>query len=275
MGALAEAKDAEVLPLPPKAGLQQLESTMIDPFMFPRLLPIAQPPQMDTNCALFLHLDGTLLDIAPTPERVTIPPGLLKDLETASARLGGAVAIVSGRILDEVDRLLSPLKLPGAGEHGAVVRMPSGQRDEVDERIPHDWITALEAVAHGKRGVIIERKPHGLVAHFRQAPRHESLLKRACQALVAEQPDVFEVIDGKMAVEIRPTRVNRGRAVRRLMETAPFKGRKPIFVGDDVMDADGFRAAEAYGGDAADVFLRFAGRPSEVRHWLKSALRPN
>lgn len=246
---------------------------MIDPFFFPRLLPIANPPEINSNCALFLDLDGTLLDIAPTPDRVVVPGTLVEDLAKASVFLGGAVAVVSGRVLDEVDRLLSPLRLPGAGEHGAVIRMPSGQRDEVDDRIPRAWIDTLEYAIAGIKGVIIERKSHSVVAHYRLAPRQEPFLKNLCRKLVEECPDAFEVLEGKMAVEIRPARAHTGRAAHRLMETAPFKGRKPIYVGDDIIDADGFKAVQAYGGECADVFMKFAGRPSEVRHWL-STIRP-
>lgn len=243
---------------------------MIDPYIFPSLLPIATPPSVPANGALFLDLDGTLLDIAPTPNSVVIPNSLVRDLSEVAYRLDGAVAIVSGRILGEVDRLLHPLRLPGAGEHGAVIRMTSGQRDEIDDRVPHEWVAALLDAAHGKKGVLIERKTHSVVAHFRQAPRHERFFKELCASLASQQPESFEVLKGRMAVEIRSTRVNKGRAVQRLMNSPPFKGRVPIFVGDDVTDIDGFKAAEALGGIGADVFIRFAGRPAEVRSWLRT-----
>jgi trehalose 6-phosphate phosphatase len=269
--ALSQAEDNEALPFRPACGLQPVGvHFMIDPYIFPSLLPIATPPSVPANGALFLDLDGTLLDIAATPDSVAIPGSLVSDLSQAASRLDGAVAIVSGRILDEVDRLLHPLRLPGAGEHGAVIRMANGQSDEIDDRVPHDWVDALLDAARSKKGTLIERKSHSVVAHFRQAPRHEGFFKELCNRLVSMQPDAFEVLPGRMAVEIRSTRVNKGRAVHRLMKTPPFKGRVPIFVGDDVTDIDGFKAAEALGGQGADVFVRFAGRPAEVRSWLRT-----
>jgi trehalose 6-phosphate phosphatase len=269
--ALKQAEDNEALPFRPACGLQPAGvHIMIDPCIFPSLLPIATPPSVPANGALFLDLDGTLLDIAPTPDSVIIPGSLVTDLSKVASRLDGAVAIVSGRLLDEVDRLLHPLRLPGAGEHGAVIRMTNGQRDEIDDRVPHDWVDALIDGARGKKGTLIERKSHSVVAHYRQAPRHEGFFRDLCARLVLQQPDAFEVLSGRMAVEIRSARVNKGRAVHRLMNSPPFKGRVPIFVGDDVTDVDGFKAAEALGGVGADVFIRFAGRPAEVRSWLRT-----
>lgn len=243
---------------------------MIDPFFMPRLVPIAAPPEPRADWALFLDLDGTLLDIAATPDRVVVPPELLRDLAAASVALGGALAIVSGRMLSEVDSLLAPLRLPGAGEHGGVIRLPDGQRDEADAKVPVDWIEALIEAGAAKAGVLIERKTHSVVAHYRRAPKHEDYFRELCRQLVQGQEQDFEVLHGKMAFEIRPRTVTKARPVERLMRLEPFRGRHPVFVGDDVTDQDGFRAAEAFGGEGLDVFLCFGGRPAEVRHWLKS-----
>jgi trehalose 6-phosphate phosphatase len=243
---------------------------MIDQFFLPRMLPLANPPEPKANWALFLDLDGTLLDIAAAPDRVVVPPELIHDLRAAAAALGGALAIVSGRMLSEVDALLNPLRFPGGGEHGAVIRLPNGQRDEVDAKVPAEWSDTLVEAASRKAGILVERKTHSVVLHYRRAAHHEDFCKQICFELISGRQVDFEVLQGRMAVEVRPRTVTKARPVHRLMMLAPFAGRRPLFVGDDVTDRDGFRAAEVFGGEGIDVFQRFAGRPREVRQWLKS-----
>jgi trehalose 6-phosphate phosphatase len=242
---------------------------MIDPALMPGIYAAALPPKPARDWALFLDLDGTLLDIAATPDSVTVPEDLVADLDAAARALGGALAIVSGRDLDEIDRLLHPLRLPGAGEHGAVIRLPDGVRDEIALRVPEDWMQALYQLQGRCPGVTMESKPHDVVAHFRNAPAHESTVRKVAAGLVARDPHAFELLDAKMAVEIRPREVTKARAVHCLMEIAPFRGRIPVFVGDDATDHDGFGAALERGGIALDVALCFAGEPEEVRAWLK------
>lgn len=242
---------------------------MIDPFFMPRMYPVIDPPEPRRNWALFLDLDGTLLDIAQTPYAVTVPEDLTDNLRAASSALNGALAIVSGRLLTEVDYLLTPLKLPSAGEHGGVIRMPDGTHDEVDAKIPFSWVEALSLDAAQWPGVLIERKTHGVVAHYRRAPKFAEPIRKRAQALVAQAPDTFEILEGKMAIEIRPRTVTKARAVHRLMSAEPFAGRVPVFVGDDLTDHDGFKAAEALGGLAVDVFERFGGRTADVRAWVR------
>lgn len=243
----------------------------IDPFFLPRLTPVAHPPKIEANWALFLDLDGTLLDIASTPDSVVVPEGLIDSLKDVGEMLGGALAIVSGRLLSEVDRLLAPLKLPGAGEHGAVIRLPDGAQDEIDVKVPHGWVETLLDAATRMPKVLIERKTHSVVAHYRRAPDRADELRELTARLVATDPTSFDVLESKMAVEIRPRTVTKARAVKRLMSVAPFAGRVPVFVGDDFTDHDGFRAAEQLGGRGLSVGDHFGGRPGEVRHWLKSS----
>lgn len=243
---------------------------MMDPFALPRLFPIVAPPDPRQNCALFLDLDGTLLDLAPTPDKVIVPPNLIHDLAAASVVLGGAVAIVSGRPLAQIDALLQPLRMIGAGEHGAVVRLPGGAHDEIETDVPREWVDILVAAVARERGALVERKSHSVAVHYRQAPRLEDFFRKLCLALVAGNEACFEVLQGKMVFEIRPRSVTKGRAVDLLMQHEPFSGRYPIFVGDDLTDEDGFRAAVRHGGEGVDVFVRFAGRPAEVRRWLRS-----
>jgi trehalose 6-phosphate phosphatase len=246
---------------------------MIDPFFLPRMYRVADPPEPSQDWALFLDLDGTLLDIAQTPDAVDVPDGLVECLADVSRALGGALAIASGRLLAEIDQLLAPLKLPAAGEHGAVIRLPDGVYDELDCKIPYDWVEALLAASTHMPGVLIERKAHSVVAHYRRAPQFIDELRQIAVRLVSLAPASFEILEAKMAIELRPRTVTKARAVDRLMQCEPFKGRLPVFVGDDLTDHDGFKAVEALGGLAVDVFQRFAGCPQEVRDWLKQVAR--
>lgn len=243
---------------------------MIDPFFLYRLTRTAYPPKPKPEWALFLDLDGTLLDIAPAPDRVVVPDDLIHDLGAASVALGGALAIVSGRMLNEVDALLAPLRLPGGGEHGAIVRMPNGQHDEVDAKVSDDWVEALVEAAQTRAGSFVERKTHSVAVHYRRAAHFQDFYRHLCAELISGRKQEFELLQGKLATEIRPRTVSKARAVNRLMTAEPFCGRRPVFIGDDITDQDGFRAATSLGGEGHDVFVRFAGRPKEVRHWLKS-----
>lgn len=241
----------------------------LDPFSMPRLMPLAHAPEVDLNWALFLDFDGTLVDNASTLDAVVVPPDLGDALKAASIALNGALAIVSSRLLADVDRLLAPLTLPAAGEHGATIRMPDGSMDEIDMRIPYEWVQALMDVTMKMEGVVVERKVHGVVAHYRNAPRFEKQLRAVASQLIAKAT-AFEVIESRMAIEIHPRTVSNVRAVDRFMGAAPFAGRTPVFVGDDVVDLAGFKAVERRGGFGLDVFDHFAGRPQEVRDWLAS-----
>ncbi len=242
---------------------------MVDTALMPAGHAAAVPPVPQRNWALFFDLDGTLLDIAATPDAVVVPGDLVADLQAAAAALGGALAIVSGRDLREIDSLLDPLRFPAAGEHGAVVRLPGGSRDEVALKVPDDWVAGLRRLEETCPGVLIELKPHNVVAHYRNAPAHEATVRSVASEFVSRDPDSFELLEAKMAVEIRPRAVTKARAVDCLMEVEPFAGRIAVFIGDDKTDRDGFGAAVERGGIALDVAMSFAGRPQEVRAWLK------
>lgn len=237
---------------------------------------ISMPDQLlseGREIALFLDLDGTLVDIAATPEAVRVPDDLVADLAAASRTLSGALAIVSGRDIADVDRLLAPLNLPVAGGHGSVIRLPDGTREEVTAKVPRAWIEDLNGVQRTRRGVLIEPKTHSVVAHFRNAPQAEALLRETAERLVAQDAERFEVLSGRMMVEIRPRLASKGGAVHRFMPIEPFKGRKPVFIGDDLTDEDGFAAAIELGGVGLHVAECFGGEPRHVRHWLKQLAR--
>lgn len=227
-------------------------------------------PNAARDWALFLDIDGTLLDIAPTPEAVVIPADLPATLEAASAWLGGALAVVSGRPLASIDHLLSPLKLPCAAEHGAVLRLPDGAlRQAAPGPLPDHWSDRVRAAVADWPGVLIDAKPHGLALHYRLAPERENDVRTLLSTLIAEETD-FEILPAKMAFELRHRGMHKGAAVRDFMARSPFEGRRPVFVGDDVTDEDGFAAARDYGGLGLHVHDVFGGAPSQVRAWLQT-----
>jgi len=221
------------------------------------------------DVALFLDLDGTLLDIAATPEAVVVPSDLVADLLAVSKTLDGALAIVSGRDLGEIDSLLAPLRLPAAGGHGTTIRLPDGKREEIAATIPEPWIDRLLELQRARPGILIERKSHCVVAHFRSSPFDEEVVRRTTEKLVSQDPEGFELLAGRMVFEIRPRGASKGHAVRRFMRDEPFRGRRPVFVGDDVTDEDGFEAVVELGGIALHVATNFRGEPRHVRRWLK------
>ena len=232
--------------------------------------------RLDRGCALFLDIDGTLLDIAISPDAVVVPDFLAPLLARASAWLGGALAIVSGRPLAQVDALMAPLVLASAGEHGAVLRMPDGtiERAAREDSIPAAWRNVLLDAVKEWPGVLVEPKSHGVAVHFRKAPEREIDVRDLVANIVARRPHDFEVLPAAKAFEIRSRKFNKATPVLRLMTVAPFAGRVPVFVGDDITDHDGFRAAESLGGSGLDVHEVFAGKPAEVLRWLEASL-PN
>jgi trehalose 6-phosphate phosphatase len=230
-------------------------------------------PEIERHWALFLDLDGTLLDIASAPERVVTPSPLIDALGRLWAALNGAVAVVSGRPLGEVDRLLEPLRLPGAGEHGAVIRLPSGALDEAPAagKPPREWARQLKEATRGWEGILVEEKTYSVAIHYRLAPHREESVRRLALALVQSAPQRFELLAARKAFEVRPKGLSKARAVEVLMPMEPFRGRQAVFVGDDVTDDDGMASAVRLGGIGLRVNLAFGGKPGLVRDWLERA----
>jgi trehalose 6-phosphate phosphatase len=230
-----------------------------------------KPPVPGENWALFLDLDGTLLDIAETPDAIVVPHALIPALKSAAAWLDGALAIVSGRTLQNIDAILSPLVLPSAGEHGAVLRLPGGVIEEANPTcaVPGAWKRHIESVVEKWSGVAVEMKEFNVTIHFRQAPeRRNDVLALLVQTVNGVSG--FEVLPAHMAYELRHSTLTKASAVRTFMHEPHFAGRIPVFVGDDVTDEDGFRAAEDLGGLALHVATSFGGKPVHVRQWLES-----
>jgi trehalose 6-phosphate phosphatase len=218
--------------------------------------------------ALFLDIDGTLLDIAPRPDAVVIPDDLPPTLQAVSDRLGGALALVSGRALDVIDWLMAPLRLPAAAEHGAILRTTDGTIETcVAQSVPASWRQHLRTETKNWNGVLVDEKQASVAVHYRLAPEREAEVQALVERIAAEDP-AFEVLPARMAFEIRPRGADKGSAIRRFLSMPPFQGRTPVFVGDDVTDEDGFAAVREAGGIALHVTHDFGGEPANVRRWL-------
>jgi trehalose 6-phosphate phosphatase len=221
-----------------------------------------------SGAALLLDLDGTLLDIAPTPDSVVVPPDLPGVLRTLRGQLQNALAVVTGRPIEVIDALLDDAPHAVAGEHGGAVRHePGGAIERPDLRTPSAaWLEQAAALEAAWPGTMLERKARGFGLHFRLAPDAGQAIHDGLAALVQGSPD-FELMEGKMLWEVRPKGADKGHAVKRLMARAPFLGRLPVFIGDDVTDEDGMRVARPMGGAGLrvpDVFGDAAG----CRAWL-------
>jgi trehalose 6-phosphate phosphatase len=228
-------------------------------------------------CALFLDVDGTLLDLAPTPELVRVPEGLIPLLQRLHHSLDGAVAIITGRVLGDIDHILRPLRLAGSGVHGAELRIgPDAEIERVKAQLPDDLLIQMRALANAFPGVIVEPKGPGLAVHYRLAPSAEPVVLAALEDSLQRHAGAFEILRGKKLFEIVPSGLSKGTALAALANLPAFRNRVPIMVGDDIGDEAAFSVAEGmkgfalrvagehYGDDRAD----FAG-PRAVGRWLE------
>ncbi|MGX9962299.1 trehalose-phosphatase [Roseomonas sp. F4] len=225
-------------------------------------------PTAPANAALFLDFDGTLVEIAARPDAVVVPPDLPGLLERLSAHLGGALAIVSGRPLAELDHFL-PIAIAKAGNHGAALRpVPDGAVEQLAlTSPPAAWRARVGEFAERFPGAFIEDKAHGFVLHYRQAPDAGAEAGALLTSLVAEAPENFTLLPAHMAWEVTPRGVSKGTAVAYLMARDPFAGRVPVFIGDDVTDEAGMAVAREVGGLGLRLQDSF-GTPQRFRDWL-------
>jgi trehalose 6-phosphate phosphatase len=226
--------------------------------------------------ALFLDIDGTLLGMAPTPDAVTVPPGLVQLLDSVAAGLGGAVAILTGRRIADADRLLAPLKLVASGVHGTELRTERGGAvDTLSKEIPPEVIQAMTSIASIASGILVEQKGCGVAVHYRNAPLARRALETRLAAIVAASSYDLVLREGRKVLEAVPSGYSKGTALTALIALPPFKGRRPVMIGDDVGDESAFLEAERLGGLA----LRVAGEHydrgnadfdgvASVRAWL-------
>jgi len=236
------------------------------------------PPPFDPHtAAILLDVDGTVLDLAPTPREVFVPSALRSALKHLWERSDGALAFVSGRPIEELDLLFSPLELPAIGGHGAEMRIVADTPVQPPRLPPLSPKVkrAFAAIADAGPGIIIEDKGYSLALHYRLAPEKERLVREAAAAICARVEEPLELLPGKLMVEIKHTGFNKGTAVRKLMTYAPFSGRRPVFLGDDVTDRDVFAIMPEFDGISISVGERHEGvefcfdRPENVRQWLE------
>ncbi len=221
------------------------------------------------EAAFLLDFDGTLVDIAPTPEAVTVPHGLPAVLLRLRALCGDALAVISGRPIAQIDHFLPGVPFAVAGEHGIAIRHAPDEpvvRAELPALPPH-WSEAADRLAEAHPGTVVERKQAGLVLHYRAAADAAGPLRAAALAWIDAGPAGFHMQPAKMAWEIKPDGIDKETAVRAVMARPPFAGRRPVYVGDDVTDEDGIRGAEALGGAGYRIPRDFDD-PVAFRAWL-------
>jgi len=202
-------------------------------------LPAVLPPD---QTAFFFDFDGTLVELAPTPDGVLVRADMLALLGELRRLTHGAVAVVSGRGIDSIDAFLGMSDLPVAGLHGAERRDANGDTQRVgfnDPRLLH-MEQVLAEVVRTHPGTLLEIKGAALALHYRNAPEHESAARAATQKLAGEYADAYVLQPGKMVYEIKPKDVDKGRALRAFLDEPPFAGRRPVFAGDDLTDEKGF-----------------------------------
>ncbi|MFD2249440.1 trehalose 6-phosphate phosphatase [Pseudochelatococcus lubricantis] len=204
--------------------------------------------------ALFLDIDGTLVDIAPTPDAVEAPAGLAASLAVVMTGLGGALALVTGRGIGFVDRLFHPHCFPLAGLHGAELRLPGGRTIAIEPSPAFlQAKAALHAGAASLPGVIVEDKGVAVAVHYRLAPHHRDSVEALMREAAVRAGPRWSLQSGKMLVELKPAAADKGEALKSFMRGAPFAGRQPLAVGDDLTDEDMFAAAIAHGGRAIRI----------------------
>ena len=213
------------------------------------------PPAAKPEWAYFLDVDGTLIEIAEAPDAVKVDArllGLLKRLQRAS---GGALALVSGRTLANLEELLGDFRPPLAGQHGLERRTAEGQVRAHTNGIAarREISRSLQIVLDRHPGLLLEDKGLTLALHYRQAPQLASYVHRLMRGLVAEAPEELCLQTGKCVVEIKPVGFDKGTAIAEFMRETPFRGRKPIFLGDDTTDEHGFLAVNRLGGLSVKV----------------------
>jgi trehalose 6-phosphate phosphatase len=233
-------------------------------------------PPFAADWAFFLDIDGTLLEFAARPEEVSVDPALRDLLEQLSAAAGGAVALISGRSVEDIDRLFAPSAFPVAGQHGTERRCADGSvrrhAPPLDDlgRAAADIVRLTAAHA----GLVFENKGMTLALHYRLAPALRVLAEREMRAIAAGLGDAFELQTGKFVMEIKPSGKNKGSAIAEFMAEAPFSGRRPVFVGDDLTDEPGFDLVNRAGGHSVKVGPGITQArwhlfdANAVRHWL-------
>jgi trehalose 6-phosphate phosphatase len=226
--------------------------------------------------ALFLDVDGTLIDFAASPDEAAAPPELPGILAAARRRVGGALALVSGRSIAELDRLMAPLQLPASGLHGAEIRLVPGGAFNTPDKLSAALVDALRGELTRYPGARVEDKGASVAIHYRAAPHLAPELHQLLTRYLgrAEGPPL-ELMVGELVYELKPPGFDKGTAIAAFMQRAPFAGRQPVFVADHPIDHAGFAKASALGGYGLSVGRLLPGAAcwfpdtAAVRAWLK------
>jgi trehalose 6-phosphate phosphatase len=232
------------------------------------------PPSLEW--CLFLDVDGTLIDLTDSPFDTHADAELKTLLGEVAERLGGAVALVSGRSIEYLDALFAPLRLPAAGLHGVERRKASGVMHGasfVDSQLDPAR-AALNALVKAHPGTLLEDKGRTVAVHFRMAPGCESSVRGALADVAAQLGSNYHIQEGNMMLEIKPRGFTKDSAIKAFMQEPPFSGRTPVFVGDDLTDLDGIKVVEDLGGISIAVGDRVQGQyraenVAAVRRWLQ------
>lgn len=243
------------------------------------MVDILQPPPPVADWAYFLDFDGTLVDIAPRPEAIRVAAGLPALLENIRHAVGGAVAIVTGRTLADLDAYLHMPDLSASGVHGVERR----GCDAIDLRELMVAKGALRRIRESASGLLarypalqVEDKGEAIAIHFRADPERGIEVRQAMARAAEGASGALSVMNGKMVVEVKPSAATKGAAVEAFLAQPVFAGRRPCFIGDDVTDEDGFRVCKARGGitihvgpDTAETMADYRLlSPDAVHHWL-------
>jgi trehalose 6-phosphate phosphatase len=239
-------------------------------------------PKSSDGWAFFLDIDGTLIDIAPTPDAIVVPPDLPAVLDRLRAQAGGALALMTGRSIATVDHLFAPARLPAAGIHGTEIRIWG---DDISRSPPAPELIGIRqhlatfVAAHA--GTLLEDKGSAVSVHYRANPSLHDIVEAEVRAVAAAGRGDLVVQPGKMVFEIRPGHADKGRALGTFMKSEAFRSRRPLAIGDDVTDESMFQAARDLGGCALRVGPTETGSiasagftdPAAVRAWLASLIR--
>lgn len=211
----------------------------------------------------FLDIDGTLVDFCDRPDAVHVASATKDVVLKLLGATGGAVALISGRSLADIDRLFSPLKIAASGQHG-IERRDCGGRHLGNGEIFFDGDRLAEkftVLSRQHPGLVLENKGLSLAVHYRTVPHLETMVKEMMGRILDELEGGFELLPGKMVVEIRPIGKNKGTAIAEFMQEYPFSGRVPVFIGDDITDECAFNVVNERGGYSVKV----GGGPSAAR----------
>lgn len=217
------------------------------------------------SSALFFDVDGTLLEIAPRPDAVHVPPELIATIHRISPFVDGAIALVSGRALADLDALFAPLELAAVGVHGAEIRTARGVEHRADALVGllNDARSVLRQRLASWPGCLLEDKRYALTVHYRDAPRFGAEIERTLRDAAASIGESrFTVLPGKCVYELKPLSLTKASGLAALLEVPPFAGRRPIFLGDDVTDESGFEYVNARGG----LSIRIGPGPTQAQY---------